>query len=290
MKKLLAFAVGAAMSFGAYASPAIQLPSGPIFLKFTGQEQIATNGATTDKYTLNGQAVNEINWGVFVVTSMDSGTVSENHNLISPGSPIYSNGFSGGQITGMFYGIQAGIPTADNPFPATGGYVDLYWRDSSQYSMTTTNNLNPTTVRTSYDTAKGFTDGTFLARLYFDSGIDPMSSVNDILGSIVPTSQQFQGFANSYASVDTSAGGLWANQLNSNWFNTPDGQRDLRFKNSYDSNTKWNGAPGSNIYGAQIDDPGQAFALPEPDALSLMGLAMAGMGVVLRRRQKKAAK
>lgn len=289
MKKLLAFAVGAAMSFGAYASPAIQLPSGPIFLKFTGQEQIAAGpGATTSTYNLNGKSVNEINWGVFVVTTMDSGTVSQDHNLISPGSPIFANGFSGGQITGMFYGIQAGTPTADNPFPATGGYVDLYWRDTSKYAAVTTNNLNPNTLRTSYDTATGFTDGTFLARLYFDSGMDALSSSNTIVGDTIPNSSGFNGLANSYASVDTSKVGLWTNQLNSDWFNTPDGTRDLRFKNSYDSNSKWNGPAGSNIYGAQIDDPGQAYALPEPDALSLMGLAMAGMGVALRRRQKSA--
>ena len=33
------------MSFGAYAAPATQLPPGPIYLKFSGQEQIAINGA-----------------------------------------------------------------------------------------------------------------------------------------------------------------------------------------------------------------------------------------------------
>jgi hypothetical protein len=64
--------------------------------------------------------------------------------------------------------------------------------------------------------------------------------------------------------------------------------RDLRFKNSYNYNQVWNS--GDNILGARIDDPGQAYALPEPGALSLMGLAMVGMGAALRRRDKKAAK
>jgi hypothetical protein len=83
--------------------------------------------------------------------------------------------------------------------------------------------------------------------------------------------------------------GLWASQLNSDWFSSYLGLRDLRFKNSYNYNEEWNG--GANILGARIDDPAQAFsAVPEPGVLSLMGLAMVGMGAALRRREKKAAK
>jgi hypothetical protein len=109
-----------------------------------------------------------------------------------------------------------------------------------------------------------------------------------IVGDTIPSSNGFTGQADSYGSVDASAGGLWANQLNSDWFQSYLGMRDLRFKNSYNYNPVW--SQGSDILGARIDDPGQAFALPEPGALSLMGLAMVGMGAALRRREKKAAK
>lgn len=278
MKKILALAFGAAMSFGAYAAPATQLPPGPIFLKFTGQEQIAVNGAST--WTDN----KEINWGVFVVQTMEKGAVQEPNDQLDPtGEIFYVNG-QGGQVTGMFYGIEQGQPSATNPFPATRGYMDLYWRDLSTMSKSTTA-IDVTGVRCGYSCANGFTEGTFLARLFFDTGMDTSNDVNTIVGTTIPSSGGFTGEADSYASVDMSKIGLWSEQLDSNYFTNRLGQRDLRFKNSYNYNENWNG--GNNILGARIDDPGQAFALPEPGALSLMGLAMVGMGAALRRRQKQ---
>ena len=279
MKKILALAFGAAMSFGAYAAPATQLPPGPIYLKFSGQEQIAINGATT------WAGSNEINWGVFTVSTMERGSVNTPNDQIDPtGDIFFVNGLSGGQVTGMFYGIEQGEASPTNPFPATSGYMDLYWRDLSSMTKTTLDTITPG-VRCGFDCATGFTEGTFLARLFFDTGMDTIDPNNTIVGDQIPSSNGFSGTADSYASVDMSAGGLWADQLDSDWFSSWQGLRDLRFKNSYNANTNWNG--GENILGARIDDPGQAYALPEPGALSLMGLAMVGMGAALRRRQKK---
>jgi hypothetical protein len=283
MKKLLAFAVGAVMSMGAYAAPAPStLPAGPIYLKFSGQEQIAINGAHTF-------GTNEINWGVILVSTAEQGDVNTPHDAIDPnGNIFYVNG-QGGQITGMFYGIQQGSPSASNPFPATGGYLDLYWRDLATMSKSSVSNtaIDPS-IRCGVSCATGFTEGSFLARIMFDTGMDVGNPTNTIVGDTVPSSNGFTGQADSYGSVVTSAGGLWANQLNSDWFSSYLGLRDLRFKNSYNYNPVW--SQGSDILGARIDDPGQAFALPEPGALSLMGLAMVGMGAALRRREKKAAK
>jgi hypothetical protein len=283
MKKLLALAVGAVMSMGAYAAPApTNLPAGPIYLKFSGQEQIAINGAHTF-------GTSEINWGVIIVSTAESGDVNTPHDAIDPNGDIFYVNGQGGQITGMFYGIQQGTPSATNPFPATGGYLDLYWRDLSTMSKSSISNNDITPgVRCGESCATGFTEGAFLARIMFDTGMDVSNPNNTIVGNQVPSSNGFSGQADSYGSVDASAGGLWANQLNSDWFQSYLGMRDLRFKNSYNYNQVWN--DGDNILGARIDDPGQAYALPEPGALSLMGLAMVGMGAALRRRDKKAAK
>lgn len=283
MKKLLAFAVGAVMSMGAYAAPApTTLPSGPIYLKFSGQEQIAINGAHT-------YGNSEINWGVIVVSTAEKGDVNTPNDAIDPNGDIFYVNGQGGQITGMFYGVQQGTPSATNPFPATGGYLDLYWRDLSTMSKSSVSkeDIDPS-IRCGESCATGFTEGQFLARIMFDTGMDVSNPTNTIVGNQVPSSNGFSGQADSYGSVVAGAGGLWADQLNSDWFSSYLGMRDLRFKNSYNYNSTWN--DGANILGARIDDPGQAFALPEPGALSLMGLAMVGMGAALRRREKKAAK
>ena len=285
MKKILAAAMGAALSFGASAAPATALPPGPVYLKFSGQEQIAINGATTFAGS------KEINWGVFIVSTLEVGSVNTPNDQIDPTGDIFfvngqKNGADlGGQITGMFYGIEQGSFSPVNPFPATKGYMDLYWRDLNTMTKTS---LNSTVagVRCGWDCANGYTQGTFLGRLFFDTGMDIGNPTNTIVGNTVPSSGGFSGQADSYASVDMSKGGLWSDQLNSDYFKNALGKRDLRFKNSYNYNRNWNG--GTNILGARVDDPGQAYALPEPGALSLMGLAMVGMGVALRRRQKQA--
>jgi len=283
MKKLLAFAAGTVMSMSAFAAPAPStLPAGPIYLKFSGQEQIAINGAHT-------YGNNEINWGVILVSTAERGDVNTPHDAVDPNGDIFYVNGQGGQITGMFYGIQQGSPSATNPFPATGGYLDLYWRDLDTMSKSTVSNtgIDPS-IRIDESHAAGFTEGQFLARIMFDTGMDTSNALNTIVGNQVPSSNGFSGQADSYGSIVTTAGGLWADQLNSDWFSSYLGLRDLRFKNSYNYNPLW--SEGPDILGARIDDPGQAFALPEPGALSLMGLAMVGMGAALRRREKKAAK
>ena len=289
MKKLLVSLAAAFVTAGAAAAPASPVPAGPIYLEYTGQEQIAINGS----YTYNANGAKEINWGVFVVTSMGPGNISSPNDLITKDAselPFFTNLVSGGQITGMFYGIQAGEPTLGNAFPATSGYLDLYWRDSKTYAASGKN--GSPNIRCGFDCATGYTEGVLLAHLYFDSGKDAFSSTNTIVGSQVPTGvKKFEGSASAYMSVDMSKKGLWSEALDGDWFASEQGPRDLRFDNVYTTNHGWDGKTiadknDPNILGAQMNaGSGQAYALPEPGALSLMGLALIGMGAALRRRR-----
>jgi hypothetical protein len=282
MKKILLALATAFTTLSASAGPAPTLPAGPLYLQFVGQEQIAVGNAHT-------YGTKEINWGVFVVSTLATGKVGTPNDLINEDTlqKAFFTNMSGGQITGMFYGIEKGGASASNPFPATGGFLDLYWRDTSKLAATAVDSTS-SGVRCGVDCAKGYTDGTLLAHLYFDTGIDDGNDLNTVLGTTVPSSNNnFKGFASSYLSVDMSRTGLWSDKLNGNWFATDGlGNRDMRIDNVYSKNANWNGAAGSNILGAQMTaGAGQAYLLPEPGVLSLMGLSMLGMGAVLRRRR-----
>ena len=138
------------------------------------------------------------------------------------------------------------------------------------------------TDRTATDQFTNLTDGTFLARLDFASGVDANPTVT-LSGSVTPTLDFLNGVGTGYFNVDTSAVGAWTDALNADWFNTAFGTRDLRFKDSYDYYAAWgNGANG--IFGASSSDPTRAFTVPEPGVLALSGLALLAMGFARRRK------
>ena len=232
----------------ALAAP-IVLPTGPIFGKYLGVEQVApgnntvgvgspfpatsgTTGAdcagcvnenlTTDK---------EGTFGVFVIDTLQAGSVITPHqDIAQSGFPFFVNGQNGGnQITGFFYGtnVKSLNSTGAN---GNGGVVDLYWWDVNNQSQAAADAANPATLRTSQTDFTGYTCAnpppgasgcTFLARLDLvpgttDNGstVDPTLTARargDLAGTSIGTSQ-------FYLEVDPTAPGAWTSQISGQWF------------------------------------------------------------------------
>lgn len=303
--KLIAAAAGMALSLAAQAAP-ISLQAGPMYLQFNNMEQAGRiNTSTFSNLNLDGIAGNELttsaaefNWGVVNISSVQAGGVATPHTDITGGTSYFADGFSGGQVHGIFYGF-----TLSTTFTLTGGYMDLYWTDGN--GLITAADLNggfAPTNRTDWNKAGKFTQGTLLARVKYQSGVTDGDNVTTVSSTSDPLSFTGTGVADGYASVMDingdgvidAADGTWAASLNSDWFwvdpngNTIRGEagetRDLRFTTRFENMNSWDGANG--VQGLHSNDPARAFVIPEPASLALAGIALLGLGLSRRRNSK----
>jgi hypothetical protein len=268
----------------------IDLPgNSPLVFKFANREQISATDITST--FVNGgvtTSVTENNWGVFAVSTLGLGTPTVPNTTIeldTTKSPLFTNGPSA-QVTGIFYGAQAHAELGGAALASSGGFLDLYWRDASTVAGYTAFNLAAATpgMRTDVNKFTGVTDGVLLAHMAFASGIsvDPNTFIS---GNTSPTlGTPFQGQANSFANIVTSAGGLWASALNGDWFNTAFGTRDFRFNNRYNQLPSWDNST-TGFTGANSDDPATVFTkVPEPESLVLLGVGLLGLGAQQLRK------
>ena len=273
----------------------ITLPVSPLFIQYTNDEQFSVSNSIHSTNATTGAVTSEGNWGILQISSIVRGTAQNplGSDIQGGGTSVFSGGGPGGpQITGIFYGTN--VNPGSGGLNATGGVIDLYWRDvgTANTGADLAAGFDPTR-RLNQKTYTGYAEPLnpsfiFLAQLVYGPGCDS-GGANHVCTGVAPGTGD--GTAKSYQSVNLAAGGLWASQLDTNFFTLdangkPMSPQDVRSDSNFTQNgaSAWNGA--GDIIGLRSNDPVRALVTPEPATLTLFGLGMLGVGFLRRRKQK----
>lgn len=268
--KQIALAVAAAATMSAASAVPLSSVAGSVEWKMLGY--------TTEKNTLAGS--NETTWGIGRVTSMDNA-----------GDSIWQQGENKEYLYYVIYGIADASVEPGGSFGyliknvgATGGgadgkiHIDIY---KSSVNLTGFGSSN-VDGRTGFGTYSAFAGMELYLSTVLVPGVVDGDSDTVLLQDANSASTPATGKGSFYAEV---TGGSAAGQWNTNGL-----------LNGSDFFGKFSGKPSTDCSGAtaaagkcfeqRIDDPITAGSVPEPTTISLLGMAMAGMGLALRRRKQ----
>ena len=293
---LAVFAAAVLTGATVMAAP-ITLPVGPLFVQYTGNEQFSASNSIQSTDATTGLPTTEGNWGILQISSIVRGTVLPplGSDIQGGGANVFTDGGVGGkQITGIFYGTNV-IPGSGG-LNASGGFIDLYWQEvgAANTGADLAAGFDPL-KRPNQKTYTGYAEPLnpgfiFLAQLVYGPGCDS-DPTHHVCTGVAPGTGD--GTAKSYQSVNLGAGGLWASQLDSNFF-TLDANgnplvpaQDIRTDSNFTQNSAsaWDG--DGDIIGLRADGPVRLAPVPEPGTLSLFGLGLLGAGFLRRRKQRR---